>query len=334
MNYRQSEKILEEVKSVNKILLNCHRGPDQDSLASAFALAKVLEGMGKEVSIFCPTRPYEDFSYIGDFSRIKVIENVDSYDFSGFDLIIILDSAGWRQFGFTDKDSELKVNFINIDHHPNSDIQAAVELIDTNASATCEVLHLLFQDWGVTIDTDLGQTLLFGILGDTGVMRYSSTTPRTLQIAAKMFEAGVDYNAGVFNITQNYDLNLVKWWGLLADRLEIDSENEFVWAAVEYEAFKKYNIAASSTSEFANLIARSIKGTTFCIVMVEKKPKIFSLSVRSRIASFDSSVISQELGGGGHEVASGALIEGEDFESAVKRFLRVARKHAKNFKKD
>lgn len=330
MNYKNANKILQEIKKAKKILINLHRGPDQDSIASAFAMEKVLQSMGKsDVVIYCSTEPSYDFSHIGDFSKIKVVNAADSYDFSIYDLIIILDSAAWRQFGFTKKETKLNANFVNIDHHPNSDIKAKNEIVDTAASATCEVLYLLFQDWGVTIDADLGKILLLGILGDTGVMRYSSTTARTLRIAAEIYDSGADYDLAVFQTTQIYPLQLILFWQEILKQLHFEERHRFVWSAVDYKTFRKYKFTASTTSEFSNLIGRTIKGTDFCIVMVEKKPKYLTLSVRSRHADFDSSVISAELGGGGHHVASGAVVEGLDFAEAVEKVLQIAKKHAR-----
>ena len=51
MNYKESQLILDEIKKSNKILLNCHRSPDPDSIGSALALQIGLLSLGKEVEI-------------------------------------------------------------------------------------------------------------------------------------------------------------------------------------------------------------------------------------------------------------------------------------------
>ena len=38
MNYPESQLILEEIKKANKVLLNCHRSPDSDSIGSTLAM--------------------------------------------------------------------------------------------------------------------------------------------------------------------------------------------------------------------------------------------------------------------------------------------------------
>ena len=55
MNYKKSKEILEKIKGSEKILVNCHRNPDPDSIGSALAMKEVLKKMGKEVEIMCAT---------------------------------------------------------------------------------------------------------------------------------------------------------------------------------------------------------------------------------------------------------------------------------------
>jgi len=65
MNYKESKKILEEIKKAKKILVNCHRGPDPDSIGSALAMKGVLKKLKKEGKLEI-AEPSEDIkkSYI------------------------------------------------------------------------------------------------------------------------------------------------------------------------------------------------------------------------------------------------------------------------------
>ena len=54
MNYKESSEILKEIKKAKKILINCHRSPDPDSVGSALAMRKVLADMDKSVEVVCP----------------------------------------------------------------------------------------------------------------------------------------------------------------------------------------------------------------------------------------------------------------------------------------
>ena len=74
MNYKESTQILKEIKKAKKILVNCHRGPDSDSVGSALAMYGVLEDMGKDVSIVCPDEIPEDLKFLEKSSLIKKTE--------------------------------------------------------------------------------------------------------------------------------------------------------------------------------------------------------------------------------------------------------------------
>ena len=81
MNYKESTQILEEIKKAKRILVNCHRSPDSDSVGSALALSKIVEAMGKEVLIVCPNEIPEDLRFLEGSEKIKRID-YSNYDFS------------------------------------------------------------------------------------------------------------------------------------------------------------------------------------------------------------------------------------------------------------
>ena len=96
----------------------------------------------------------------------------------------------------------------------------------------------------------------------------------------------------------------------------------------EYVKYGKSSVAReTSASQFGQII----NGTNFSIFMIEQEIDNLSVSLRSR-TGFDTSIIAQALGGGGHVYASGARLEGLPFKEAVNKVLRVARKYAKKNK--
>src|SRR4030042_4697616 len=94
MYYQESKKILEEVIKAKRILLNCHRRPDPDSVSSALAMYSVLKAMGKTVDIVCPDPIPGNLDYLENFGEVKQVD-FDEFNFSIYDLFIILDSGTW-----------------------------------------------------------------------------------------------------------------------------------------------------------------------------------------------------------------------------------------------
>ena len=77
-----------------------------------------------------------------------------------------------------------------IDHHISNTGFADVNLINPDASSTSEMLAGVMS--GKYMDTQIARSLFLGIVHDTGVFQYPSTSPDTHRIAADLLEYGFD----------------------------------------------------------------------------------------------------------------------------------------------
>src|SRR3989304_2761044 len=146
MNYPLSQKLLEEIKKAKKILVNCHRGPDPDSIGSALALYEILTGMGKDVRVVCPSEVSQlNLDFLENFKKIETID-FSKFDFSDYDLFIALDSSSWDMVS---ENKEMKVpdiSIIVIDHHKTNTKFGGINVIDDKTTSTGELLFLIFED--------------------------------------------------------------------------------------------------------------------------------------------------------------------------------------------
>lgn len=330
MNYRESKLILEEIKKAKKILLNCHRSPDPDAIGCSLAMYAVLARMGKEAKIICPSKElFENLSYLRNYERIKKGVDFSSFDFSRFDIFVIMDSSNWEIVSGVKNFEGPKIKTIVIDHHPMNTSFGDINLIDAEVTSTAEILYLVFKDWRVSIDKDIANSLLAGIIGDTGVFRNLNSDQRTLAIASDLIDKGADKDQLVYNLYMSEPFSLIKFYGEVLDRMELDRKNRFVWAAIPYRVYRKFGLPANAKKSVANMFAQVVKETDFGFIILEYEPKKISVSFRSR-TGFDTSRIARELGGGGHIYASAAELQGIAFETAVGKILHVARKFHKS----
>src|SRR4030042_2213848 len=168
MNYQESVQILEEIKLAKNILVNCHRGPDPDSIGSALAMYRVLANMGKKVEVICPSSElYESLSYFTDYKVIQKNVDFSKFDFSKFDLFITLDSSSWDMVS-AKKDSPIpKIRIIVIDHHLTGIRYGFINLIDDKVTSTGELLYRIIKDLSLNVDSDTANYLMAAIVGDT-----------------------------------------------------------------------------------------------------------------------------------------------------------------------
>lgn len=331
MNYPESKKILAEIKKAKRILINCHFAPDYDSIAGCTSLYQIIKKMGKKVDMFSPSSLIKETRFLKDVDKIK-IENIKNVNFKSYDLFFALDSIDWSVVAGDKSIPQPDIPIIKIDHHPALNNYGILNLVDNKASSVCEVLYLLFSDWGGEVDKILATKLLTGIIGDTGSFQYNNTSPRTLRVAGKLMELGANNNEIIFKLYRSMNLDTLNLWAEYLNRIKVDSKNEFAWSAIDYETFKKYKGTRKSNSVIASLFIRVIGNTNFGITMTEYEKGKLSLSFRERMG-YDVSKIAKELGGGGHRSSAGAEIHGLPFNKAVEKVLTVARKHARKNKK-
>lgn len=326
MNYQKSAKIKERVKKADKILVNAHRSPDPDSIGCALAMYRVLKDMGKKVKVICPDRVNGEYGFLKDIGKIEKVD-FSSFDYKDFDLLITLDSSSWHMVTRNKGIEVFDVPIAAIDHHKSNDGFGDVNLVDETVSSCAEVLYLVFEDWGVEVGEDTATYLLTGILGDTGVFRYPSVTPQTMDVARELMERGADKDEIIFNVFSSADFELLTFWGEILRRMKKEKEG-FVWSAVPNRVFKKYGEPALGKETAASTFAQIVRGTNFGIIMVEDRPGVLALSLRAR-DKVDVSKLAGSLGGGGHKEAAGAKVEGKKFDEAVEFVINMAKDFAR-----
>lgn len=327
MNYKESLKILEKIKESNKILVNCHRGPDSDSVGSALAMKLALENMDKEVAVICPSDLPEDLTFLPGANEIQKVD-FSNFKFSDYDLFLVLDTSN---YAMASGDKELKktqdVSIIVIDHHFSNENFGEINLVDAEATSTGELLYHVFEDWKTDLNKDISECLLTGILGDTGCFQYQNVGSKTLLAASNLISHGADKDKIILQLYRSVGFGELKTWGRIIEKMEIDQEHGFVWAAFSSADYADLTVSENIKEDAANLFFPIVKNTDFGIVMEEREGEILSVSFRSR-SGFDVSQIAKELGGGGHKAAAATRIEKLPYEEAIEKVLTAARKYA------
>ncbi len=149
-----------------------------------------------------------------------------------------------------------------------------------------------------------------------------SVTASTLKLCAQLTNLGGRYQHCITELARSYSLNQLKLFSYLLAKLNFSKDKKFVYASISHQEVIKLKIA--EFGGFANAFLGRVDDTEFGCLLVEKKPGIVKGYLRSR-TNFDVSQIAHQLGGGGHQAASGfrlekPLIQAEtDFLSAVAR---------------
>lgn len=321
MNYSSSKDLLALIGSAKRVLINCHRNPDPDSIGSALSLAEVISAKGCEVLVISPSEIADNYNFLEGASGIKEV-SFDKFDFSKYDLFFVLDTSSWDRVFSSESYKKPDVKTIVIDNHKTNKKFGDVNLIDLKTSSVCEILYKIYEDWEIDVSSSLANCLLTGIVGDTGSFQFE-VYEDTFDISNKLLKLGADISQIVHNLYNSEPLEMMYFWGEALRRLTFDASG-FVWCALPYSVYRDFLGLPGTRDSAATLFVKRVAGTKFGFIMTEDDPGIFTISFRAR-EDFDVSAIALKLGGGGHRAASGARIEGLSFEAARDKLVSLCR---------
>lgn len=300
-------KLSEEIKDAKTIGISGHIRPDGDCVGACMALYLYLkkEMPGAVVEVFLE-QPAEVFNCIKDVEEIHTDFRTDV---AVFDVFIALDTVKERM-GEAERLYDNAVKTINIDHHISNKGCGMVNYIDAKASSTSELVYELL-DSG-KLDAEIAKAVYVGMAHDTGVFKYSNTTPRTLEIAAKLISYGFDFSELIDQTfyEKTYIQTLLLGRALLESILIMDGK--CMVSSIEKKTLDFYN-ADSRDLEGVVSQMNQTKGVECTIFMYQTGVLAYKVSLRSK-GLVDVSRIAVYFGGGGHIRAAGCTMNGTFYD--------------------
>ena len=160
---------------------------------------------------------------------------------------------------------------------------------------------------------------LFAALAtDTGWFRHKNTTPATFALAEIFVKAGAEPTRLYELIYEQSTLPRLKLQGMALSRMQVVHDGRTAFCEIHRADYGATGAIPSDTEEMINF-PRSITGVQVALVFMEQPAGGVKVSFRSR-DPIDVSKIAEKFGGGGHRLASGAIVEGS-LEEAKARVL-------------
>ncbi|MCH5324403.1 MAG: bifunctional oligoribonuclease/PAP phosphatase NrnA [Eubacterium sp.] len=288
------------LKQYDDYLILSHANPDGDTLGCAYALCGILQKMGKRAKCLCADEVADRMKYLAEAIEVQEFEHKT---------IVSVDVADRKLLGALDKVYGDEV-FLAIDHHGSRTEFAEFTLVEPDSAAACELIYEIAEELDVPLNDKIAACLYTGLSTDTGCFRFSNTTPRTHQIAAKLMEYHFPY-AGL-----NYMLFDMKSKGRISleqdvyDSMEFYADDKIALVCLTLELMDRHS--GSVDAEDFNGIAglpRRIEGVELGVTVKQKEEKVFKISVRSS-EKIDAAKLCEKFNGGGHARAAGCTLEG------------------------
>lgn len=296
-------KIDQYMEGVKTVGISGHIRPDGDCVGSCMGMYHYLKKCYPDVRIdvFLEDVPAE-LLFIKDTDKI----NHDfTSDIESYDLFIVLDSVKERTGG-AEKFFDAAKNTVNIDHHVSNPGTAKNNYIVPDASSACELVYDCIDQ--SKLDATIAETIYTGMVTDTGVFKYSCTSPKTYETAAKLISYGFDFGKLIDHVfyEKTYLQNQILGRALLESMLLMDGR--CIVSVISRQVQQFYGIVGSDMDGIVNQMLLTI-GVDCSIFMYELEPMEYRVSLRSTEA-VDVSKIAKMFGGGGHMRAAGCTISG------------------------
>ena len=302
------------LKGKHSVAIGGHIRPDGDCVGSTFGLYLYLTTYYPEIEtdLYLEEIP-EAFQMMGhrDVPKHEIVEG------KVYDLFISLDCGDERRLGFSDPVFQNAKETLCVDHHVSNESFADTNYIVPDASSTSELVFRLLDEEKIT--EEIASFLYMGIVHDTGVFQYSCTSAKTMNIAGRLMEMGIDFSRIVDKTyyEKTYEQNRILGQALVDSQLFLDGK--CIASIVTKEEMEKYQVLPKHLEGIVQQL-RATKDVEAAIFLYENEDGSFKASMRSS-GKVDVVVIMMSYGGGGHIRAAGATIEGnakEILEGIVK----------------
>ena len=316
------KKLLDAAKGA-KIAVVGHMRPDGDCIASEYAMAEILRGAGaREIAILNQNpmpRLYENFA---DSSVLKSAADFDDASFE----IVAVDCADYARTNLA-LCGRFPRPLACIDHHATNPRYARINIIDSDASATAELIAAICFDLEIELSKRSAMLLYMGLVMDTRQFTTSSTRLASFEIAAKLVHKGADPAWVAVQLYQREKFGKLKLLGYYLDSLKTYFGGKVCIGILPAGIFEKTDSEKSDSDGLVDY-ARSVDGVEIA-ALIEELPNGSKGSLRAKNPDYRVDEIASVFGGGGHHAAAGFTAVGETPETLLSKLLPLIQERLK-----
>lgn len=295
-------EIIDRIKDSDRIAILSHIMPDGDNVGSGLALCSALKKSGRDARFILDDEVPKIYRFLKGADQVYSPE-----DYERFDVVLALDCGDEGRLGRSAM--YLNNNYvINIDHHISNSRYGDLNLVDSEASATGELVYRLIHQLDIDLDKDIAECLYTAIVTDTGQFQYSNTTALTHQITGELIDHGVNVSLMFERIYQNSSKEKIILMKMALGSLEFYHNDTISCISLTQQQMQAAKAKDEDSDGMINL-ARDIECVEVAVFLKEMEPGKIKVGLRSK-KLVDVAAVALKFGGGGHVRASGCTIYG------------------------
>lgn len=299
------EKILELIRSYDKIIIHRHKKPDGDAIGSQVGLKHIIKANFPEKTVYAVGDAAGRYAFVEDSTP----DDIPDTEYDGA-LAIILDTSAPALI--SDDRYTTAAATARMDHHIFVEKIADEEVTDTSFESCCGLITAFAMEQGLTLTPTAAKALYTGMVTDSGRFRYDSTTPKTHNLAAHLLSVGFSTNDIYCNLYSD-DFSFIRLRAQFVLKIQFTEQNvAFIYTTAD-EA-KEYGVDNFTISRGMVNVMGEIKGVDIWVNFTETEDGVLA---ELRSSKYNINKIAVKYGGGGHEKASGATLESREEATAM-----------------
>jgi phosphoesterase RecJ-like protein len=322
--------VIQHISSAQHIVVVQAENPDGDSLGSSLALEEILSDAGKDVTLYCAIDIPKYMQYIQGWDRV-----VKDWPKKA-DLAIIVDTSSKTLLVKAMATTGVKHFFeshptIVIDHHTSEgDLPFdTIDLIDSSAVATGEILYQLAIEAGWTINPQAAEVLFISIQADSLGLTTQNTSAESYRVAAELVALGAVPSV-IEARRREYmkkPADILAYKGRLIERVEYFLDGKLAtvhipWAEIE-EFSDRYNPSVLVLDEM-----RLVDTVQIAVALKTYPDGKLTGKIRANIPI--GNTVAGFFGGGGHQYASGFKIY-ESYDTLISELISAVDKAVNDY---
>jgi len=304
------------LRAGSRFLVASHASPDGDAIGAMAAMGHLLRALGKQAVLYNISGLPAHLAWLPMPGPV-LTELPEDLGGGGFDAIIALDCGDDRRGGKPLQQAMAAHPTLVIDHHIANPCWGRVNWVETDRSSTAEMVAALAEALGVEPSGPLGEAVYLGVATDTGHFQFENTSPRCMELAARIIRLGLDVARFNERIENQWSQARFRLWGEVLGGLTLYFGGQLGVIRITSEQLFRIGALAADTDGLTNFVLR-IKGCKAALSLREDGGGMLKMSLRS-VAEVNVQTVAAAFGGGGHKSAAGANLTGsiEDVEPRV-----------------
>ena len=303
-----SQAFLQMIQQANYIAVVAQEEPDADSLGSASAIYSFLLQLHKKIIFVCKTSELDR-----KFMVIPWVKEIKNDIPSGIDLAIVCDCTSYRRAGFA-----ITADIINIDHHPLNGMYGKLNIVNSAALSTTQVLFELFKSLGIGINKKMATALYAGVIDKSDAFMSQQCNGMTFALAQELITLGADHGSVVKYLRKYSTLSHIRLLGAMLLEMELHADASVAVFCVEQTMLERYGAKEEDTKEALEK-AMELPTVRFAVACIRRKNSAIKVSLRA----FTSGIvaIAQKYGGDGYALHAECEFSQEHSLESIKKIM-------------